>query len=157
MSTQTDIIDTLQERIKTYQEDLKNNETMTRYALIDPLLREMGWDLSDPGQVRLENKTTDKSNPDYVVGKNIMVIEAKRIDENLDAKYVKQLIKYANDNNARYGVLTNGREWKIYDACNTKKIPIIEFDITAAKKDVMASAMRLHRDNILDESNKNSK
>ena len=157
MSTQTDIIDTLQERIKTYQEDLKNNETMTRYALIDPLLREMGWDLSDPGQVRLENKTTDKSNPDYVVGKNIMVIEAKRIDENLDAKYVKQLIKYANDNNARYGVLTNGQKWKIYDACNTKKIPIIEFDITAAKKDVMASAMRLHRDNILDESNKNSK
>ena len=42
------LIEKLQERIDSHGDALKKNEMLTRYALIDPLLRELGWDTEDP-------------------------------------------------------------------------------------------------------------
>ena len=35
---------------------LRQSEMQTRYALIDPLLRELGWDTENPALVRPEYK-----------------------------------------------------------------------------------------------------
>ncbi len=67
---------TMRERIKTHRAGLSKNETMTRYALIDPLLRELDWDLSDPGGVVPEDNTGTGSKTDYTMGQNAMVVEA---------------------------------------------------------------------------------
>lgn len=42
------LVDTLKERIVEHGDVLKGNEWLTRYSLIDPLLRELGWDTADP-------------------------------------------------------------------------------------------------------------
>ena len=42
------LVETLRERIESHGATLSQSEALTRYALIDPLLRELGWDTSDP-------------------------------------------------------------------------------------------------------------
>ena len=42
------IIKKLQDMIEAYRDHLSRHETRTRQVLIDPLLRELGWDVSDP-------------------------------------------------------------------------------------------------------------
>ena len=62
-------------------------------------------------------------------GKDIMIIEAKRLDESLD-KYIDRLDDYVRQHDVRYGVLTNGKKWRMYDSTATPKTPTTEFDIT---------------------------
>ena len=45
---------TLAGRIKQHERTLQGNEQATRYALIDPLLVALGWNLADPGEVIAE-------------------------------------------------------------------------------------------------------
>ena len=40
-------VETLRDRVDDYGPALKKNEMLTRYALIDPLLRTLGWDIED--------------------------------------------------------------------------------------------------------------
>ena len=47
-------IETLKERISTHGQALRQNETRTRIALIDPMLQALGWDTSDPAIVMTE-------------------------------------------------------------------------------------------------------
>ena len=46
-----DVIQTIQDRIRDHGASLRENETRTRMALIDPLLQALGWDTADPGLV----------------------------------------------------------------------------------------------------------
>ena len=141
-------IRTLNERINAYGTDLSNNETMTRYALIDPLLRELAWDLSNPGEVVPEDGGAGKGGrTDYTMrkdGEDIMIIEAKRLDESLD-KHINKLVDYVMQRNVRYGVLTNGQRWRMYDSRATPKTPATEFDITEPEGVVISKAVKLHR------------
>ena len=43
------VVTMLKERIVQHRRKLRDNEWLTRYALIDPLLSALGWDMSDPG------------------------------------------------------------------------------------------------------------
>lgn len=48
-------------------EILTNNEAATREALIDPILRKLGWDISDPAMVEVEKRAPSHKN-DVVAG-----------------------------------------------------------------------------------------
>ncbi len=48
------VIETLKERIQAHGATLRESETRTRMALIDPLLSALGWDISDPAVVTPE-------------------------------------------------------------------------------------------------------
>ena len=147
-------IQTLNERINAYGTDLSNNETMTRYALIDPLLRELAWDLSNPGEVVPEDGGAGRGGrTDYTLrkdGEDIMIVEAKRLDESLD-KHINKLVDYVRRRNVRYGVLTNGQRWRMYDSRATTKTPATEFDITEPEGVVISKAVKLHRSVIYQE------
>lgn len=135
-------ITTLKKRIRDRKDELLKNEIMTRYVLIDPLLRELGWDLSDPDHVVLEDNTnTGGRKVDYMMGKN-MVIEAKRLGEKLD-NHVAQIADYVQKTSVRYGVLTNGQKWRIY--ATTMMSPDVEFDLTDSIGIVLSKVMVLHR------------
>ncbi|WP_376791034.1 hypothetical protein [Thermoflexus sp.] len=56
----------LHERMDQYGERLRQNEMLTRYTLIDPLLRALGWNTEDPDQV-IPEYTTEVGRPDYVL------------------------------------------------------------------------------------------
>ncbi len=138
----------LRERIETHRADLSKNETMTRYALIDPLLKALGWELSNPSDVVPEDKSGTGGKTDYTMSQNAMIVEAKKLDENLD-KWTEKLTKYVRDRSVRYGVLTNGQTWRMYDSQTTMKSPEVEFDITDSEGIVISRAIRLHRSVVL--------
>ena len=45
------LIEALQVRISEHRAELQKSEALTRYVLIDPLLRALGWDTGNPSQV----------------------------------------------------------------------------------------------------------
>ena len=67
----------------SYDDELVNSETRTRYALIDPILKALGWNLHDPAQVKFEFATAN-GRTDYAMFdgttpfKPSMILEAKK-------------------------------------------------------------------------------
>ena len=47
-------IDEVAEIADAHEEIISQNETATRYSCIDPIICAMGWDLTDPDEVRVE-------------------------------------------------------------------------------------------------------
>ena len=47
------VIEKLRNMIESHHDYLSGHETCTRQVLIDPLLRELGWDVTDPDMVHL--------------------------------------------------------------------------------------------------------
>ena len=76
------LIHELRERIDAHGAALRQSEALTRYALIDPLLRALGWNTADPALVAPEYKSGSGS-ADYALlgnGKPLMMVEAKKLD-----------------------------------------------------------------------------
>lgn len=111
-------IDELKDRIFKYRNSLNENETRTRTQLIDPLLRVLGWDVSDPQYVIPEFKVSDGW-ADYALlrdnGKPAAMVEAKRLDEPLKPAHRAQMLKYAIELGIPYTGLTDGNHWELYN------------------------------------------
>ncbi|MEM0285018.1 MAG: type I restriction endonuclease [Sulfolobales archaeon] len=121
MSSLDNLLETfkkLRERIDKYRNLLEKNEMLTRYVLIDPVLRALGWDTENPEHVRPEERQ-EAGVPDYVlyVGEEkIIAIEAKSLGTSLDEKQIIELgFKYGWQNKIPYFIITNGDRWDIYD------------------------------------------
>ena len=66
-----------------------NWELSTRYMVIDPVLRSLGWDLSDPSHCMVESPAGQAAGPqarcprvDYSLrcgGREVVLVEAKRV------------------------------------------------------------------------------
>ena len=113
-----ELVERLRERIGEHGVALRQNEMRTRYALIDPLLQELGWDTSDPSEVMIEDGSGD-GRADYLLLDNdrpVMIIEAKRLGLGV-ADGRQQAVNYAMDQGrrARYFAVTDGNQWEIYD------------------------------------------
>lgn len=125
-----DLIKTLHERIDVHKPKLKASEALTRYALIDPLLRGVGWDIDDPDQVRPEDSLEDgradyvlfgddldTTEPSLIPGvrkKPVLLIEVKSLSEDL-WKAALQALQYASSYKVRYFAVTDGQRWHVYD------------------------------------------
>ena len=113
------------------ESDICTRELRTRYALIDPILKALGWELDDPTQVKIEFEITgsgSSSTPmrvDYALfdeptaKKPSVIIEAKSLTlgwYRLSNDSQSQLRDYAFGLGLHhcYGVITNGNEWKVY-------------------------------------------
>ena len=92
------LVETLRDRVDDHGDALRQNEMLTRYALIDPLLRELGWDTEDPDVVVPEYRVPNNKISDYVLlhdGRPEIVVEAKKLDESLQSgKALDQGILY---------------------------------------------------------------
>ena len=96
------------------------NERMVQTARVLPLLRELGWDTTDPDEVSLEHPVGGhlRGSADIVLmsrEKPLVLIETKapRLTLN-DEKHLRQLSDYCRMLEAEIGVLTNGIEWRFY-------------------------------------------
>ena len=107
----------LQERMRSHNAALRENETRTRMALIDPLLHALGWDVSDPGVVTPEYKVSGGW-ADYALlrpeGQPAATVEAKKLGEAL-VPHRMQMLNYANASGIDYAGLTDGNHWELYD------------------------------------------
>lgn len=106
-------------------------ETQTRYAIIDPIIRGLEWDTSDPKNCYPEyDLSAEKGRPDYALFGDwnatdladggvapVVIIEAKRLRLPLD-EFVGKLAEYSRAEprmTEGVAVLTNGGLWRIYD------------------------------------------
>ena len=100
------------------REGSSGNEANTCAVLIEPMLRALGWDTSDPTQVTREFGVGDGTKLDYALlmdGRARLFVEAKALNKNLDdPKFVAQTINYANNQGVIWCVLTNGLTYSIY-------------------------------------------
>lgn len=111
------VIETLKQRIRTHGATLRENETRTRMALIDPLLTVLGWDVSDPSLVTPEYNVSGRW-ADYALlrpdGQPAATIEAKKLGESL-ASHRMQMLNYSNASGVEYAGLTDGDRWELYE------------------------------------------
>ncbi len=97
------------------------NEQNTKATLIEPVLRALGWDLEDLEVVQREHKARPRANPvDYALfsGREpVLFVEAKALGQDLgDEKWASQVLGYATVAGAPWVLLTNGDEYRIYNA-----------------------------------------
>ena len=120
-------IEKLRERISRYHLELSRNEIRTRAVLIDPMLTALGWDVADPMVVTVEYEVPP-GRADYGLRRGLdnppaILIEAKKLNEPLDS-HIGQLLNYALVRGVRYGCLTDGNVWEVYDVFN--QVPLEE-------------------------------
>ena len=140
------VIETLKERIAAHGASLRENETRTRMALIDPLLQALGWDVSDPIMVTPEY-SVGASRADYALltstGNPSALVEAKKLDESL-ASHRMQMLNYANISGIPHAGLTDGNHWEMYTVFD--QAPIEQrriLDVSIASTPAHEAALKL--------------
>ena len=140
------------------------SEWHTRYVLIDPIIRALGWDTGSPAECRVEwPRPSGQRKVDYalfgsadlddIAAGNVaptIIIESKRVKTELTVEIIdRQLSRYANCQPRMYrgvAVLTNGRQWLLYDMSKRvrfgRKLSAI-VDITKGRR--LDTARELHR------------
>ena len=112
------VIETLQQRIRDHGPTLRENETRTRMALIDPILTALGWDVSDPALVTPEY-SVGNGRADYALNGSeaipAAIVEAKRLGHALNDDERMQMLNYANARGVRYAAVTDGNVWEFYE------------------------------------------
>ena len=110
-------IETLKQRIADHGPTLRDNETRTRLALIDPLLQVLGWDTTDPSIVIPEYDVSGRK-ADYALlghrGHPTATVEAKKLGEPLQS-HLGQMINYSNIAGIEYAGITDGDQWELYE------------------------------------------
>ncbi|MGE0156167.1 MAG: hypothetical protein AB7T17_03980 [Geobacter sp.] len=131
LSTLCDVLVQMKEAARIHADSLKNNETLTRVVLIDPVISALGWDISNPHMVEVEKHVGSEGNKpkflDYLLkGEHKIVIEAKKMGELGDRLegYFEQILLYASRTGAKSLFLTDGLKWIHYeDVAASNKAP----------------------------------
>jgi hypothetical protein len=120
-----DLLDTLKqcvERVDRYRRlGQRVGESNTKAGLIEPVIAALGWDVLDPDEVHREYRRRSPDNPvDYALLLSRtprLFIEAKGLGENIDdPKWANQTISYAAVAGVEWVALTDGAEWRLYNA-----------------------------------------
>ncbi|USS40555.1 type I restriction endonuclease [Thermococcus aggregans] len=113
------IISTLK-KVREHRLLYERNEEAVKQHLIGEIFQALGWDWEDPKEVRPEERT-EEGRADYALvldGKVVAYLEAKNLSVNVlrSEKPLRQLAKYCFSQGVKYGILTNGIQWKIVKA-----------------------------------------
>jgi hypothetical protein len=110
------------ERLERYRRHAQRiGEQNTKAGLIEPIIDALGWDVLDPEEVHREYRRRGSDNPvDYallLLRTPRLFIEAKGLGENLDdPRWANQTISYAAVAGVEWVALTDGAEWRVYNA-----------------------------------------
>ena len=130
------LAETLKGRISDHNSALSASETLTRYALIDPLLRELGWDTSDPSAV-VPEYSSGSGRADYALmssNRPAMMVEAKKLGTPLRDRVLEQGIGYCLMEGTPHFAVTDGAVWEIYETHSPVPIDqkrIVEFNLSS--------------------------
>ncbi|WP_133640972.1 type I restriction endonuclease [Sphingobacterium paludis] len=140
-------VDRLLPQIKT--------EEATKTSLVMPFLKILGYDVFDPFEVHPEFiadigiKKGEKV--DYAIlrdDKPVILIECKHYADGLDP-HNSQLFRYFHTTEAKFGLLTNGVEYRFYtDLVTANKMdekPFFEFKISDIKDNEIGELRKFHK------------
>ena len=126
-------------RVQTQLEFIQTEEA-TKNALVMPFIAALGYDVFDPTEVTPELvadvgiKKGEKV--DYAIlkdGKPIILFECKSKGAKLSLEHASQLHRYFHVTSARFGILTNGIQYRFYtdlEKANTMdSLPFLEIDL----------------------------
>lgn len=149
-----DMIKQLAGRVEKMLPQLQTEEA-TKNALVMPFIQILGYDVFNPFEVCPEY-TADLGikkgeKVDYAIIKNdepVILIECKSITEKLDP-HTTQLFRYFHTSKAKFGLLTNGVNYKFYTDLNESnkmdEVPFLEFDITSIKEQSLIALKNFHK------------
>lgn len=134
-----DHLKTISDRIISLKDQIHTEEA-TKNAFIMPFLQALGYDVFNPLEVVPEYVTdigTKKGEKiDYLILRDnqpIILIECKHHKQNLDL-HDGQLLRYFHVSKAKFGMLTNGIEYRFYtDLVSPNKMdekPFLSFNLT---------------------------
>lgn len=129
----------LSERVLTLKENIKTEEA-TKMSMIVPFFQLLGYDVFNPTEFCPEYtadvgiKKGEKVDYAIIINNDpVILIECKSCAEILD-KHSSQLFRYFGTTPAKFGILTNGIQYKFYtdleEANKMDLVPFLEIDIT---------------------------
>jgi predicted type IV restriction endonuclease len=112
MNNYSELLVPLAEKIKKFhdfykQSGVTNKEIMiaVRDYIINPILKDLGWDPGNPEEVR-PNLFTEGDIPGYVLfknGKKILLIDVKSLNNDIKQKETfQQLVNYSSNEDVKY-------------------------------------------------------
>jgi predicted type IV restriction endonuclease len=107
----------VRDKIKNHRQEYITNEKQVRTQLIDPILTSIGWDVQNPNLVKNEYRT-DYGPVDYLLIKKkpVLIIESKNLNEEIGKiKDFSQILKYCSALRVKYGLITNGLHWILFE------------------------------------------
>lgn len=131
-------------------------EEATKNSIIMPFIKLLGYDPFDPDQVTPEFTadygTKKAEKVDYALifqGKPIILIECKKVGENLDISHESQLYRYFSVTKTRFGILTNGTIWQFFSDIDEPNImdktPFLEFDLSNISEHLVEELKKFHK------------
>ena len=125
---------------------LRKNEAATRAALIDPVLRALGWDTADVRMVEPEKTIGGELRVDYLLhdatGKPRLVVEAKCLGASLDKHgYVSKVLGYALGFKVQTVFITDGLSWHCYSNLHKGNTEAVTFTLT--EHDLLPACLQL--------------
>jgi predicted type IV restriction endonuclease len=149
-----DQIKQLGERIQKLKTQIETEEA-TKNAFILPFIQALGYDVFNPLEVLPEFTcdigTKKGEKIDYAIfkdGQPIILIECKHWAQNLNL-HDNQLLRYFNVSKAKFGILTNGVNYRFYtDLVETNKMdekPFFEIEITSLKENQVEELKKFHK------------
>ncbi len=149
-----DLIKQLGERVSKLKEQIQTEEA-TKNAFIMPFIQSLGYDVFNPTEVVPEFvsdiglKKGEKI--DYAIfkdGNPTILIECKHWTQNLNV-HDGQLLRYFHVSKARFGILTNGINYRFYsdlvDANKMDEKPFLEFNINEIKDNQIDELKKFHK------------
>lgn len=135
-----------------------DNEESTKQGMILPFLQLLGYDIKNPGEVKPEffsELGSYKGNRvDYAIiinGHPAILIECKSASKslkNLD-KATSQLFHYYAASTAKFGILTNGLEYRFYaDLQEINKmdtVPFLTFNFKSINESIVPALMKFQK------------
>lgn len=114
MNNLNEVLASIADKIKKFRSLYEQNEMAVRDQIVNPILRNLGWDPENPEEVQ-PNVYIEEGVPDYSLfknGKKILFVEAKKLGVDIEqGEVIRQLAKYSFSEGTKYGVLTNGAVW----------------------------------------------
>ena len=133
------------------------NEEQTKNAFIMPFFQALGYDIFNPLEF-VPEFTADVGikkgeKVDYAIiidDQPQILIECKSINEKL-TKHDSQLFRYFGTTSSKFGILTNGREYRFFtDLDEPNKMdstPFLSFDVTDIRDNQFVEIVKFHKGN----------
>ncbi|HKL68534.1 type I restriction endonuclease [Salibaculum sp.] len=144
-------------RLEEHAETIETEEAI-KHSVVLPFLKALGYDVFNPSEVIPEfsadavGKRGEKV--DYAIsldGEIKILIECKSLATNLEKKHLSQLFRYFTVTNARFAILTNGRQYRFYtDLEEQNKLdqtPFFHFDITEVSAQAVGELQKFSKGN----------
>lgn len=154
-------IKTVAKRVDQFRDSLKTEEA-TKSSLIQPFFQTLGYDVFNPLEF-IPEYTADVGikkgeRVDYAIviaGKLQILVECKAINEDLN-NHDSQLFRYFGTTDAKFGILTNGDEYRFFtDLDNQNKMdaePFLTIHLSSLRDSQVSELFRFTKDNFDEDS-----